>query len=283
MQPSLFDIAEVSAFSGEFELKPELSQWLTPGWAAAALVELFFPNLGPSDLVLEPSCGRGAFLQAIPDYVPAVGVEIDPELAEVARAITGRTIITGDFNTVDLPEGVTAIVGNPPYDLAIFEKMLARAHRVLPDLSKAGFLLPAYAFQTFGRVNQWRSRWSMRVELVPRGLFPGIKMPLSFCVFRKDGRRDMVGFALYGEIADVRNMTKHAQEILQNGRLHKSVWRALVEDTLDSLGGRATLARIYETIEPKRPTATLWWHEKVRQQLQLHFTRTGQGEYALAA
>jgi site-specific DNA-methyltransferase (adenine-specific) len=212
-----------------------------------------------------------------------VGVEIDPMVAQVARNATGRRIITGDFTTVELPVGVTAIVGNPPYELALFEKMLTRAHRVLPDLSKAGFLLPAYAFQTFGRVNQWREQWSMRVELVPRGLFPGIKMPLSFCVFRKDGRRDMVGFALYAELADVRNMAKAAQEVLQNGRAHKSVWRALVEDTLQSLGGRATLTRIYEAIEPRRPTATAWWHEKIRQQLQLHFTRTGQGEYALAA
>ena len=123
----------------------------------------------------------------------------------------------------------------------------------------------------------------MQVELVPRGLFPGITLPLSFCVFRKDRRRDLVGFALYAELAAVRNLSKKAQDVLQHGRPHKSVWRALVDDTLQLLGGKATLAAIYEAIEPKRPTETAFWREKVRQQLQLHFIRTGQGEYALAA
>jgi predicted membrane metal-binding protein len=49
------------------------------------------------------------------------------------------------------------------------------------------------------------------------------------------------------------------------------------------LGGQAKLDQIYDAIEPKRSTETTFWREKVREQLQLHFTRTGQGEYALAA
>lgn len=284
MQTSLFDMMTAPDFSEtEYEQKPELSQWFTPEWGAAMLVEHYFPSLNSSDFACEPSCGRGAFLKAIPSHVPVVGVEIDPELANIARDTTGREVITGDFSTVSLPEGITAIVGNPPYELDTFERFLQRSHRVLPDLAKAGFLVPAYFWQTFGRVNQWRERWSMRVDLVPRGLFPGIKFPLTFCVFSKDSQRDMVGFALYAEIAEVRNLTERAQEVLQNGRAHKSVWRALVEDTLQMLGGEATLDQIYNAIEPKRPTATAFWREKVRQQLQLHFTRTGQGEYAIAA
>jgi hypothetical protein len=284
MQDSLFDMmAPPDSSDAGYEQKPELSQWFTPEWAAATLVERYFPSLSGSDLVLEPSCGRGAFLKAIPSHIPVVGVEIDPELAQIARDTTGREVITGDFSTVDLPEGITAIVGNPPYELDIFENFLSRSHRVLPDLSKCGVLVPAYFWQTFGRVNQWRERWSMQVEMIPRGLFPGIKFPLTFGVFRKDGRRDMVGFALYAEITEVGNLTKRAQEVLQNGRAHKSVWRALVEDTLQMLGGEAKLEQIYDAIEPKRPTATAFWREKVRQQLKLHFTRTGHGEYALAA
>jgi site-specific DNA-methyltransferase (adenine-specific) len=283
MQNSLFTLVDAPDAQFEYEQKASLSQWFTPEWAAAMLVEKYFPSLSGSDLVLEPSCGRGAFLKAIPEHVPVVGVEIDPELAQIARDTTGRPVITGDFNTVDLPEGVTAIVGNPPYVLDIFDQFLNRAHRILPDLSKAGFLVPPYFFQTFQNVIRWRERWSMQVDLIPRGLFPGIKMPLSFCVFRKDGRRDMVGFALYAELADVRKLSKRAQEVLQNGRAHKSVWRALIEDTLELLGGQARLDQIYEAIEPKRPTQTAFWREKIRQQLQLHFTRTGQGEYALAA
>jgi site-specific DNA-methyltransferase (adenine-specific) len=283
MQDSLFDMMDAHESEVGYEQKPELSQWFTPEWAAAMLVERYFPTLSPSDLVLELACGSGAFLKAIPDHVPAIGVEIDPELAQVARDTTGRQVITGDFNTVALPEGVTAIIGNPPYEFDLFDRFLRRSNRVLPEFSKAGFLIPAYFFQTFQNVLKWRENWSMQVDFVPRGLFPGIHFPLTFCVFRKDGRRDMVGFALYGELADVRNLAKRAQEVLRNGRSHKGVWRALVEDTLEMLGGKATLSAIYRAIEPRRPTETAFWREKVRQQLQTYFTHTGPGEYALAA
>lgn len=115
MQHSLFALADAPDIGQlNYERKAELSQWFTPEWAAAMLVEKYFSSLSGSDLVLEPSCGRGAFLKAIPEHVPVVGVEIDPQLAQIARDTTGRRVITGDFNTVNLPEGVTAIVGNPP-------------------------------------------------------------------------------------------------------------------------------------------------------------------------
>ena len=92
----------------------------------------------------------------------------------------------------------------------------------------------------------------------------------------------MVGFALYAEIADIKNLAQRSQEVLCSGRSHKSVWRALVEDTLQSLGGHAPLDSIYAAIEPHRPSETTWWREKVRQQLQLHFTRTSRGEYSFS-
>lgn len=241
MQKSLFDGTSAPDSEVLYEQKPELAQWFTPEWAAALLVEPYFPTLTSSDLVLEPSCGRGAFLKAIPSHVPVIGVEIDPELAQIARDCTGRQVIVGNFDSAALPEGITAIVGNPPYELGLFDQFLSRSNRVLPEFSKAGFLIPAYFFQTFQNVMRWRENWSLQVDIVPRGLFPGIKFPLSFCVFRKDGRRDMIGLALYGDLADVRGLAKRAQKILQNGRSHKSVWRALVEDTLEMLGGRATL------------------------------------------
>jgi site-specific DNA-methyltransferase (adenine-specific) len=262
---------------------PDLKQWFTPEWCAEALVEQFLPNLSSSDFVLEPSCGPGAFLKAIPEDVPALGVEIDPMLARIAREQTGRQVITGDFTQVNLPEGITAIVGNPPFDLDLFERFLSRSNRLLPDLSSASFLLPAYFFNTFGRVNAWREHWSMKVHIIPRGLFPGITCPLTFCAFTKDGRRDMVGFALYAELGAVRNLSERAQKVLESGRPHKSVWRALVEDTLQSLGGRATLDQIYRIIEPRRPSSTAFWREKIRQQLQQHFVHCGRGEYAMAA
>lgn len=117
--------------------------------------------------------------------------------------------------------------------------------------------------------------------MIPRGLFPGLILPLAFCVFSKDARRDMVGFALYAETEAVNKMSDTAREILKNGRPRTSVWRALVCDTLMSLGGRASLEEIYRHIEPKRPTATAFWKEKVRQQLQMNCLRCGDAVWSL--
>src|SRR5271157_3605390 len=103
--------------SNQVEGNPTMAQWFTPEWAASLLVSRTFPDLSPKSLVIEPTCGYGAFMKAIPEGVPVIGVEIDPELAEKARANTGRQVIAGDFTKVPLPDGVTAVIGNPPFDL----------------------------------------------------------------------------------------------------------------------------------------------------------------------
>lgn len=79
------------------------------------------------------------------------------------------------------------------------------------------------------------------------------------------------------------NLSLQAREILQHGRPQTSVWRALVAETLQMLGGRATLDQIYRSIEPRRPTATAFWKEKVRQQLQKYFLHCGPGDWALCS
>jgi hypothetical protein len=262
---------------------PELSQWFTPEWAAESLVTRYFPDLSASDLVIEPSCGLGSFLKAIPDSVPVIGVEIDPELADRARANTNREILTGDFTTIPLPPDVTAVIGNPPFAVPLIERFLNRSHHILPTDGRCGLLLPAYAFQTFGRVNRWNEKWSLRADMIPRGLFPNLRLPLAFCMFTKDTRRSMVGLALYAEAAMIGNLSLQAREILQHGRPRTSVWRALVAETLQMLGGRATLDQIYRSIAPRRPTATAFWKEKVRQQLQKHFLHCGPGDWALCS
>src|SRR3546814_16205788 len=86
----------------------------TPLYAAERLVERHFPDLGAKDLVLEPSCGIGAFLRAIPATTSAIGVEIDPERAAIARKRSGRPVITGDFCSVHIYARPTAILGTPP-------------------------------------------------------------------------------------------------------------------------------------------------------------------------
>ncbi len=138
-----------------------LCQWMTPQWAAALLVERYYGDLTAADLVLEPSCGRGAWLNAIPPFVPAIGVEIDETLAREAERNTGRRIYVGDFRTLSLTELPTVVLGNPPFDLSLLEDFLKRAAQLLPEHGRCGFLLPAYAMQTYGRVMRLHATWSM--------------------------------------------------------------------------------------------------------------------------
>lgn len=166
-----------------------LGQYPTPVWVAEDLVERHFHDLDSGDMVIEPSCGPGAFLSALPDGVPAIGVEIDAAVAEQARENTGRRVVVGDFRTVGLDVQPTAIIGNPPFNLEVIDGFLARAHQMLPEGGRVGFLLPAYAFQTAARVAGYADHWSLMQEMIPRNIFPGLKLPLVFALFSKDRRR----------------------------------------------------------------------------------------------
>lgn len=264
------------------EQQKQLSQFFTPQWVANAVVEKYFGDLGANDLVLEPSCGSGAFLAAIPAHVPAVGVEIDPSLIPQAQAVTGREIVCGDFRNVDLQVSPTAMVGNPPFRLEVFMGMMDRAHVLLPEGAKAGFILPAYMLQTPGKVDRFAKHWSMTVELLPKTIWPRLKHPLIFCMFRKGADRALVGLALYSEMRDMESMRSEYRELL--AQVSRNVWATALVEVLANLGGTADLDTIYRAMEPKRPTGNRWWKEKIRQVAQKPpFQRVHQGRYSLAA
>lgn len=256
-----------------------LHQWFTPRWVAEAIVDRHFAHLDMADVVLEPSCGDGRFLQAIPDHVPAVGVEIDPRIAAQARANSGRPVIVGDFLTAEIPHAITHVVGNPPFDARLIAAFLDRCHQLLPADGTCGFLLPAYVLQTSAKVNAMASKWSMSAELMPRNIFPRLRLPLVFTMFRKGGPRTLVGFYLYAEAADVRAMPAPVREAIA-APARGSVWRRAVAAAFGMLGrARATLADIYAAVE--RPSENRYWREKVRQVLQTYpeFRRIAEGQW----
>lgn len=183
----------------------ELGQYMTPEWVAEALLERYYPGLGICDQVVEPSCGEGAFLRALPDQVPALGVEIDAALATVARASSGRPVLVGDFRAVDLPVRPTLVVGNPPFKQEVVLGFLQRAWELLPRDGEVGFILPAYTFQTAATVDRLSARWGIAQDMLPRNLFPRLTLPLCFARFTR-GRRGLVGFALYHEAAAVHHL-----------------------------------------------------------------------------
>lgn len=261
----------------------DLCQFPTPLWVAEALVERHFPGLDGGDIVLEPSCGPGAFLSAMPAHVTAVGIDIDPTMAALARQQTGREVRVGDFLTIDLDFRPSAIIGNPPFRGGAIDGFLRRCYELLPPGGRAGFILPAYAFRTASRVMSLLDHWSVSQEMLPRSAFCyRMREPLVFGVFSKDVRRVLVGFALYAHEADRQAMARPYRELLS--KQHGSAWRAVCHLALSRLGGKATLPEIYAELERNRPTRTQWWREKIRQTLRVYpdsFAAVTAGRYRL--
>lgn len=279
LQSSLFGNATVLQPDLDGDNQKALGQYMTPAWASSALVEKYFADLNAGDRVVEPSCGTGSFLRAIPASTEAVGIEIDARLADQARRSTGRPVIVGDFLAVDLPFRPTAIIGNPPFSVPTIESFLDRAWEVMEEEGKVGFILPAFAFQTSATVERMTRNWHVQQDMLPRDLFHGLKYPLCFAMLTKGKLKGMVGFSLYHELAAVNRLQKRYRELLSSGE--GSVWAAVTRAAMESLGGEADLSRIYSEIEGHRPTTNNFWQAKVRQTLQRIATRTGAGIWKL--
>lgn len=256
----------------------DLGQYMTPEWVAQALLERYYPGLGICDQVIEPTCGEGAFLRSLPDQVPALGVEIDPRLAAIARASSGRPVLVGDFRHVELPVRPTVLVGNPPFQLDVVLGILERAWELLPRDGEVGFILPAYTFQTATTVDRLAARWGIAQDMIPKNVFPRIRLPLCFARFTR-GRRGLVGFALYHEAAAVQRLQARYRALLAQGE--RSAWAAVTRAAMEQLGGAATLDELYREVEGHRPTTNRFWQAKVRQTVQRIGYRVGPGRWAI--
>jgi adenine-specific DNA-methyltransferase len=263
----------------------DLHQWFTPAWAAEAIIEQEFSWLGVGHRAVEPACGDGAFLCAIPQEVHAVGVEIDPVQAAKAQANSGREVILGNF--LELPPEVFgtvhAVIGNPPFEARAVASFLDRSAEILTEGGEVGFILPAYILQTSSKVEQLGAQFSIRSSLLPRNLFPRLKLPLVWAKFTKERHRRLFGFLLYREAQEIASIQKCWKKTLVEARDTRGAWYPVVRDVLTSLGGEADLATIYACIEGKRPTQNAAWREKVRQVLQhpARFKRIKPGRYCL--
>jgi site-specific DNA-methyltransferase (adenine-specific) len=252
---------------------------------AQAIIDRYYPDLGRNHFVIEASCGDGRFLQAIPADVPALGVEIDPGLAALAAVRTGREVLVGDFRTVRIDRSATHIIGNPPFQLDVIDDFLDRAHDLLVEGGKVGWILPCYALQTARRVVSYAYRWGLQQDIIPRNIFPNLQQPLTFVRFTKGRSRVLVGFALYDETLGVHGLDEATQNILQHGGSGGAVWREAIGETLRRLGGRANLKTLYQAMESRRPTGNRFWREKIRQTLYRYpgTFQPNDGEWSLAA
>jgi site-specific DNA-methyltransferase (adenine-specific) len=261
----------------------EFCQWMTPEWVAELLMERVNPQ--PGDRVVDPGCGRGAFLKAVPAEVEAIGIEIDPAMAAEAEANSGRPVVIGDFRTVPLPFQPSLVVGNPPFEKKLVDALLERVHGLLPDGGRCALLLPAYHLQWSRPVVNWARMFSIESIGVPREIFPGLTCPLQWVVFTREKVRRMTGLFLYPEMAAVKGFTREAKLILIHGRPRTGAWRALVDAALDALGGQASLAQIYGFAEGRRPTTNPEWHAQIRKVVQhpRFYVRVAEALYRKAA
>jgi site-specific DNA-methyltransferase (adenine-specific) len=269
----------------ELTQQQALHQWFTPAWAAEGIIEREFSWLRRGHRMVEPSCGDGAFLCAIPGEVEALGVEIDPAMAAKARASSGRHVIVGDFLQVpsaDLGQ-VQAIIGNPPFQADLIAGFLDKSAQILEDGGRAGFILPAYILQTSSKVEKMSEKFSISQQMLPRNLFPNARLPLVFATFTKDRARSLHGFLLYREAQEIRAIDKRWRTLIDQARETAGAWYLVVLEVLASLGGEADLESIYSAIQPRRPTDNAHWKPQVRKVLQnqSRFRRTAPARYGV--
>jgi site-specific DNA-methyltransferase (adenine-specific) len=263
------------------ETTQELQQHFTPAWAAEALAEKFFEKseaLGsPVGRALEPSCGLGAMLGAIPREYDAYGIEFDRSLVPLAERNSRRKVYCEDFTTTSIPyhpgHDVSHVFGNPPFRLETVERFLDKAWSFLPAGGLCGFLLAAYHFQTAANVAAWNRKWSIFQTMVPRGLFPGLSKPLVFAIFLREERErasgyTLDGFWLYQAMSRVAKLPERLRaQVVEPGSAGRT-WRILVIEAVQQSGGEASVEEVYRRVEPMRHTDNPHWRSKVRQELQ---------------
>jgi site-specific DNA-methyltransferase (adenine-specific) len=267
--------------------KEALGQYFTPAWVAHLLFDEHFSDLGQNDLVWEPCTGPGYMLAGVPARVNAIGSEIDPALAALAAKNTGRRVLAGDLCSIELPDNITAVFSNPPFQFSLIEKLLGRCEDILPNGGKVALVLPCSFFQTSRTVCRLNEKWTMMQQMLPRDLFnrpQQMESPITYALFQKDSAPRLVGFKAYRETAAIKELPKAQQEMLADRiKGPRSVWREALAAVLGELGGEASLSQIYARFEGRRPTSNPWWKEQLRKVAQTHFTRVSDGVYALAA
>ena len=251
-------------------------------WAAEAIIREEYPDLTPNDFLLEPTCGNGSFLGAIPKDVPCLGVEIDAALAAIARTRTGRDVVVGDIRTVPLDIKPTVVLGNPPFRNDLIEAILNRIHGMLPQGGRVGFVLPAGLYSDSARVCRLNEHWSLEQKMIPRYLYPRLSVPLVFGSFRKDDMRRMIGFALYYEMEGVRRIPPGLRRFLLEGKTEP--WRNLVAEVLRLVGRPATIDEVMAYVDPlseKFRPENRFPRDTVRRVLGEHFRRIENGRFGL--
>jgi hypothetical protein len=129
-----------------------LDAYYTPDALAVALVGLL--PIEPTDTVLEPHAGGGAFVRALlPRCSGVMACDINPD-AEGLRIASASWDL--DFLSMRQPSSARWIVGNPP-----FRGFEAHVDHALTLSRHVAFLMRLAVTESAGRVPMWQ-RWPLR-------------------------------------------------------------------------------------------------------------------------
>jgi len=130
-----------------------LDAYYTPPEVATKLVARI-PNLGtraPALTILEPSCGGGAFVDALGERwrgATIQGIDVDPAAPALHR---GWSTIR-NMNFLEWREPVDLVVGNPPFN----EAQAHCEHAIKVARVGVGFLLRLAFLESSKRIAFWR-------------------------------------------------------------------------------------------------------------------------------
>jgi site-specific DNA-methyltransferase (adenine-specific) len=221
-------------------------------------------------------------LREIPGDVRAFGIELDATVAERARISSGRPVITGDALTVQLPKRPTRLISNIPFRVSFLNRLLDRYYHVLEEGDNATItiLVPVFALQSSTRVSKYIERFSLRCDVIPRDIFPGLPLPLAIASFTKSRDRWLAGVAFFTEVAEQKRFPREIRDLMD--RAQTNVWVAVIMRALEHLGGRGSVDEVTRYVSGYRPTRTEHWREAIRKHIR-SFPREARGVYTLHA
>lgn len=138
----------------------------------------------------------------------------------------------------------------------------------MDDGGQVGLILPAHRLSHARPMQDIMEQWSVSQDLLPKTLFPGVTWPVVFAMFVKEQVRRFRGFFLFDECTAVGRAPENVRMVLVKGARRKGVWRAVIEEAIKSLGGKASLDQIYSYIQGRKPKPIPTWQATIRRELQ---------------
>ena len=148
-----------------------LDQFFTPPALADALVhKLVTDNWWRSGIVLEPSCGHGAFVEAaLMNLQPqgVVALDVDPACCELVERKTIASVVCQDFLTMKIGENggpFDLVLGNPPFNQA--EKHVRAALDQRASFGIVAFLLRLAFLESKERKAFWKENPASKIYVL---------------------------------------------------------------------------------------------------------------------